>query len=417
MQTSLNPEFLKTKMGQRADEILRKCVHCGFCTATCPTYQLLGDELDGPRGRIYQIKQILEEGQADAENQIHFDRCLTCRSCETTCPSGVNYAELIDIGRHRVEALKLRPAWQVATRKLLGSILPFPRRNRLLFKTAGLSRPFLPSFLKQKTPIIRPPESYQSLPGKDLQKTVLLLEGCVQSTLSPNTNAAAVVVLQSLGYQVIREPDIGCCGAVNHHLGQTRQAGEWMLKNLKQWQSLDNKHSFEAIVSTASGCGLMLKDYPGLLAQFHEADNQYDSLLTKIKDISELFDAETLLGRQPEFMPTKQSIAFHSPCSLTHGHKLADHLYRQLSRLGYHLHSPRDAHLCCGSAGTYSLLQPSLSQRLRNNKLTALQDCGCDIIISANVGCEHHLSSTSLTPVIHWLERIAEDLQPGNPEK
>lgn len=410
MQTNLPPELLNTSMGQRADEILRKCVHCGFCTATCPTYQLLGDELDGPRGRIYQIKQILEGQPTDAETQLHLDRCLTCRSCETTCPSGVNYAELVDIGRLLIHKQGVRPTTQVLLRSLLGAFLPYPGRHNLLFKLGSKLRPILPSKIRNKTPIIRALKPYR-MESASTQKTVLLLDGCVQKSLSPNTNAAAAKVLRSLGYRVIREPSASCCGAVNHHLSQSEQTERWVIQNLDNWQNLVKEHQLDAIVSSASGCGVMLKDYPNILQHMPQQKDQYQSVIDKIKDISELLDAETLLSTANSFQPSKERIAFHAPCTLNHGLKQADHLFKELIKLGYQLNEPSNAHICCGSAGTYSILQPELSRQLRKDKLQALQDCAPDVIITANIGCEHHLNSASDTSVIHWVELVADDLE------
>jgi len=409
MQTNLTADHLQTTQGKRADEILRKCVHCGFCTATCPTYQLLGDELDGPRGRIYQIKTMLEGEPADEEILSHLDRCLTCRSCETTCPSGVDYAELIDIGRHHIEQQNIRPLGQKLIRKILGALLPYRNRNFLIFKLGSLFRSFLPAVLKSKTPIIRPAKKYQ--PSKvSPQKTVLLLEGCAQSTLSPNTNAAASAVLQALGYKVIRESVVSCCGAVNQHLSQIQQAEQWVIKNLKTWKEIDDSHGLDAIVSTATGCGVMLKDYSKIISELPVDSTLYQPLLTKIKDISELFNSEKLTQNIESFKASNQQIAYHAPCTLTHGHKLADQLHAELTKLGYQLNIPQNAHLCCGSAGTYSLLQPVLSKQLRDNKLQALEECSPDIIITANVGCEHHLNGATNTDVIHWIELVANDL-------
>lgn len=410
MQTELTSEILKTHAGKRANEILRQCVHCGFCTATCPTYQLLGDELDGPRGRIYLVKQMLEGQTADREILKHLDRCLTCRSCETTCPSGVNYAELIDIGREHIEQQNIRPTGQKLIRLLLGFLLPYRKRNRLLFNLSSRLRPIFPETLKGLTPIIRTVKPYTDFEPRRL-KTVLLLEGCVQSTISPNTNAAAVIVLQAMGYRVIREPDAGCCGAVNHHLNQGTQTGHWIKNNLKQWRQLDEAWQLDAIISTASGCGIVLKDYPKIMDQLSINKGGDSKLLKKIKDISELLDAKTMKTNLKGYTASQQLISFHAPCTLTHGHHLADRLANQLTMLGYRLVKPQNAHLCCGSAGTYSLLQPTISKQLRDDKLKALQESSPQLIITANVGCEHHLNSASDTPVIHWVELLANDLQ------
>jgi glycolate oxidase iron-sulfur subunit len=412
MQTNIIPQLLNTAAGKRADEILRKCVHCGFCTATCPTYQLLGNELDGPRGRIYQIKQMLEGQSADRETLLHLDRCLTCRSCETTCPSGVNYAELIDIGRAHIEQQNLRPASEKLMRRLLGQILPEHARNQWLFKLGALMRGILPATLRHKVPVIRDAKPYTQSTIKPL-KNVLLLEGCVQSSISPNTNAAAKLLLQSLGYQVIREPGIGCCGAVNQHLNQTQRAQKWVIENLRSWSKLNQQQELHAIVSSASGCGVMLKDYPQILEHIEQSQKQpnFASLCEKIVDISELLNAATLQQNVIGFTASAQRIAYHAPCTLTHGHKQADALLQQLIQLGYQLSVPRDAHLCCGSAGTYSLLQPEISRRLQRNKINALNENSPDMIITANVGCEHHLDSVSDVPVRHWVELVADDIQ------
>ncbi len=408
MQTQILPELLDTPAGQRADAILRKCVHCGFCTATCPTYQLLGDELDGPRGRIYQIKQIFEGLPADRAVQGHLDRCLTCRSCETTCPSGVDYGELIDIGRERVEHTVPRPLRERLMRRLLGALLPHPSRHALLFRAGSALRGLLPRRLRQKAPRIRPARAYPR--GTADGPTVLLLDGCAQSTLSPNTNAAAEAVLSALGYRVLREPARSCCGAVNQHLSQTEQARDWVRRNLEQWRQVDREHGLHAIVSSASGCGVMLKDYPKILAGMPGDHHDDLDLVARIRDLSELFDADTLRARQPGFRAPEVRIGWHAPCTLQHGQRLADRLQRQLQQLGFRLEIPRDAHLCCGSAGTYSVLQPELSRRLRDNKLQALEASAPEVIATANVGCEHHLGSAGDTPVRHWIELVADGL-------
>ena len=410
MQTQILPELLATPAGQRVDAILRKCVHCGFCTATCPTYQLLGDELDGPRGRIYQIKEVFEGLPADRSVQRHLDRCLTCRSCETTCPSGVDYGELIDIGREQVESSVPRPFGERLLRRLLGSLLPYPSRHGWLFRSASTLRGLLPTGLRQKAPRIRPLGNFPNPSSDGSAGRVLLLEGCVQSTLSPNTNTAAAAVLQALGYEVLREPSPGCCGAVNQHLSQTEQARRWVRGNLERWQALDRQQGIDFIVSSASGCGVMLKDYPRILQQMPAVPEEQQSLVERIRDLSELLDAETLRRRQPDFRAPELRIAWHAPCTLTHGQRLADRLRAQLEALGFRLSVPRDAHLCCGSAGTYSLLQPELSKQLRDDKLDALNAEAPNLIITANVGCEHHLGSASELPVRHWIELVAEGL-------
>ncbi len=414
MQTNLKPDLLTSAAASQAERILRKCVHCGFCTATCPTYQLLGDELDGPRGRIYQIKRVLEGAPADGETLLHLDRCLTCKSCETTCPSGVNYGELIDLARGHLEQQNLRGLPQRMIRGMLGWLLPKRSRNHLFFRLSSAMRPLLPGSLKHQTPHIRALGEFPPAPQPG-GKAVLLLEGCVQSTLSPNTNAAAAALLSALGYRVIREQPVSCCGAVNHHLSQGPQTNALITQNLRDWQALDQRENLHAIVSTASGCGVMLKDYPRLLRERGGNVDEHQPILDKIRDISELFDAHSLRQHLPEFRARDARIAWHAPCTLNHGQKLAARLFEQLQALGYQLQQPRDGHLCCGSAGTYSLLQPELSSRLLADKKAKLLASDPELIITANVGCEHHLANAIDSPVIHWAELVARDLTSGKP--
>lgn len=408
MQTSLKPELLKTDHGQRIETILRKCVHCGFCLATCPTYQLTGDELDSPRGRIYQIKQMFEGVPADVNTQTHLDRCLTCRSCETTCPSGVNYAELLDYGREQVNKDVPRSVKQRALSFTINSLLPYPKRQAWAFKILSRVKPLIPASLGKKIPSIRPAQHYTSTTPHNAP-SVYLLEGCVQSTISPNTNQAAEVVLNRLGYQVIREKKIQCCGAISHHSGQESHTLDFILKQLKAWQDIHQNTPLTAVVSTASGCGVMLKDYARLLNS--QQRQQYAEVLDKIKDISELLDAEKL---KPLINNNHASIAFHAPCTLNHGQQLAEQLKANLTQLGYQLKQPKDAHICCGSAGTYSISQPILSKQLQQNKIKHLEDTQAEVIITANVGCEHHLDSVAHLPVKHWIELIANDLTHKN---
>lgn len=404
MQTSLKPDLLKTDQGQRIDVILRKCVHCGFCLATCPTYQLTGDELDSPRGRIYQMKQIFEGKQADKNTQLHLDRCLTCRSCETTCPSGVNYAELLDYGRAEVNQHVARPNSQKLKSWLLNTFLPYSARHKLAFKTLSLLKPIIPSNLGKKIPSIRSIKAYPMSQQKQT-KMVYLLEGCVQSTISPNTNQAAIAVLNAMGYQVIREQKAQCCGALSHHSGHEEKTEAFILNQLNKWKAIHSETPLDAIISTASGCGVMLKDYERLLP---ETDKQlFQELLSKIVDISELLDVPSL---SKKINSSDKSVAFHAPCTLNHGQKLADSLKINLTKLGYQLKEPKNAHICCGSAGTYSVMQQELSIQLKTNKVSALEATKAEQIITANVGCEHHLASSSKINVRHWVELLADDL-------
>ncbi len=404
MQTSLLPDLLKTAHGQRIDEILRKCVHCGFCLATCPTYQLTGDELDSPRGRIYQIKQVFEGKAADKNTQLHLDRCLTCRSCETTCPSGVNYAELLDYGRAKVNQDVPRSIQQQAISTLLNTFLPYRNRHWLAFKALSFFKPLIPFGFAKKIPSIRSVTRYKVTQRQNF-KNVYLLEGCVQSTISPNTNQAATAVLSAMGYHVIHEQKPQCCGALSHHSGNENDTLNFITTQLKQWQIVDRKTPLSAIVSAASGCGVMLKDYERILP---EADKiTYQSLLNKIVDVSELLDIAAL---KPILNAQHEDIAFHAPCTLNHGQQLAENLKINLTALGYNLKEPKNAHICCGSAGTYSIMQPTLSTQLKGNKIKALEETQCEIIITANVGCEHHLASNTKLEVRHWVELLADDL-------
>lgn len=405
MQTSFTKKHLGTDSGKRAEEILRKCVHCGFCTATCPTYQLTGDELDGPRGRIYQIKSLFEGEAADQKTQYHLDRCLTCRSCETTCPSGVNYAELLDLGRVEVEKQVTRSKSEQISIKLLNLFLPYPLRHSFGFKSLSLLKPMFPNLIGQKIPKIRALSSKTFIQRQNF-KTVYLLEGCVQSTISPNTNHATEHVLSALGYQVIREQQAKCCGALSQHTHQHKRAKSLILSQLEAWQLIHNKTPLAAIVSTASGCGVMLKDYSRLITQ--KQRELYADVLDKIVDVSELMDAKTL---KPLLKARLEVLAFHAPCTLNHGQKLSSNLKNNLSDLGYQLKEPKNSHICCGSAGAYSILQADLSKQLQKNKVDALEQTKADLIITANVGCEHHLDSVSHLKVKHWIEIISEDLK------
>lgn len=405
MQTNLSEQYRQSEQGQEAEAILRACVHCGFCTATCPTYQLLGDELDGPRGRIYQIKQILEGAAATATTRTHLDRCLTCRSCETTCPSGVRYGRLVDIGREIIEVQTKRPFLEQVQRKALRSILPYPQRFRALLSLGYLVKPLLPKQLANKLPA-QQGKRYQwvSTPQK---RKVLAFDGCVQSVLTPSTNAAAARVLEKVGIELVQVKAAGCCGAVSQHLAAPIEALGFMRRNIDAWWP-QIEAGAEAIMFSASGCAVMLKDYGQLL----KADPNYAMKAQRIsalaKDISELID-EADLGKTHIPAHLKQ-IAFHSPCTLQHGLKLNGVVERILQKAGFILTPVADAHLCCGSAGTYSILQPELSQQLLKNKLQALQTPQAQIIATANIGCQMHLASEAQVRVVHWIELLDQAL-------
>lgn len=402
MQTNIIKQYLDTPKGQQADSILRSCVHCGFCTATCPTYQLLGDELDSPRGRIYLIKQMLEGNEVSAKTQLHLDRCLTCRSCETTCPSGVQYGRLIDIGRELAEQQVDRPVFNKLLRIALRKIIPYPKRFSLLVKLASLVKPVMPKMLSKKIPsVAKAPVWAES----NHQRRMLVLQGCAQSIATPDTNSATARILDRLGIQMIAAEKAGCCGAVSHHLSATEEGHEFVRRNIDAWWPYIEQ-GIEAIVMTASGCGVMVKDYGHLLANdIHYADKAKKvSALTK--DISEILQTEDLSSLSNG--PVNKKVAFHSPCTLQHGQQLTGVVESILSNVGFSLTPVSDPHLCCGSAGTYSILQSNLSQQLLSNKLQSLQQGKPEIIATANVGCQMHMASKADVPVKHWVELIDE---------
>ena len=448
MQTNLADFLQGTKDGERAKEIIGACVHCGFCSATCPTYQVLGDELDGPRGRIYLMKQVLEGTPATASTQLHLDRCLTCRSCETTCPSGVEYSHLLDIGRNVVEQQVPRPLGQQWLRKSLLKVLPRPLLATPLLKIGKALRPVLPERLRQKMPVFAKPAYLKAVrdmgkfdgdgwPARAQSRRMLILDGCVQPGMAPNINAAAARVFDALGVQLVRAPKAGCCGALRHHLNEQEAALADMRRNIDAWWPyIDGAQGVEAILMTASGCGVTVREYGYLLA--HDADYAHKAariaLLTS--DISELL---------PPFLPALQAlvqgnaakkaaaglavpatrVAYHPPCTLQHGQQLRGQVESLLRALNVEVKLPQDSHLCCGSAGTYSIFQPELANSLRDNKLRNLAAClghgggheangkgagasgAC--IVSGNIGCLTHLQCGTETPVRHWIE-LVDDL-------
>lgn len=407
MQTQLADFIRDSHQGQEADAILRSCVHCGFCTATCPTYQLLGDELDGPRGRIYLIKQVLEGQTPSRKTQLHLDRCLTCRSCETTCPSGVRYGRLVDIGRAAVEAAVPRPWDERLARRLLRWLVPSRVRFGLFLGLGQLFRPLLPASLKAKVPPRRVAGPWPTAPRP---RTLLALAGCAQAVATPDTNAAAARVLDRLGIRLLEAPRAGCCGALPHHLGAEEEALAMMRRNIDAWWP-QVEAGAEAILVTASGCGAMVKDYGALLAQDPVYADKAARIAALARDPSEVLAVE--LARPEVALPQPgagHKIAFHSPCSLQHGQKLPGLAEGLLTRLGYELTPVADGHLCCGSAGSYSLLQPTLARQLRDNKLASLAAGGPECIATANVGCQLHLESGTRIPVRHWLELVDEVL-------
>jgi len=402
MQTKIEKNFLQSENGQLANKILRSCVHCGFCTATCPTYQILGDELDSPRGRIYLIKEMLEGSQVTKETLEHLDRCLTCRACETTCPSGVEYGHLLEIGRSEVEKRVKRSRSQRVLRKILLQVLPYPKRFNSFLKLGRLFRPVLPNSLKKHIPL---KTKLAALSLKEHKKKMLILDGCVQPSLSPEINHATKKVLDALGIELISFS--GCCGAINQHLSDEENALVTIKNNIDRLvNEFDN--GVEAIVMTASGCGAMFKEYPHILRNDSTYKEKAKLISSKTFDLTEIIDANQLNAK---LNATTKNIAVHTPCTLQHTQGLPSNIESILSNCGYQLSSIKDKHLCCGSAGTYSITQAKLSAQLLEQRLSGLMIDNPDIIVTANIGCLHHLNAGSTVPVRHWIEMIAEDLK------
>ncbi len=408
MWTELPEEYLATSTGQRANEILRKCVHCGFCNATCPTYQLTGDELDGPRGRIYLIKELLESDAQDKNGleraRRHLDRCLTCRSCETTCPSGVDYGELAEIARNRIGPQ--RSGVDNGLRLLFKWMVPNAARLRVMSRIGKWFRLFLPTRLASQIPrrIGR-----RRIPGADVENAVMhvvILNGCAQQVSTPSTNDALIALLESRRIKVSVLEDEGCCGSLDLHLGDEASALARIRHNVGVLRSkLDEEDGVDAIISTASGCGVTVKDYGRLLAC--EADYAEDAVLISSKTV----DVAEFLHRHRERLALSKAtphakVAWHAPCTLQHGQKVSGLVETLLRHCGYELVDVADAHLCCGSAGTYSILQPALAEQLKQRKWDALTQQGPDVIATANVGCQTHLGTGGGVEVLHWVELV-----------
>jgi glycolate oxidase iron-sulfur subunit len=410
METHLADWIKGTPAGSEAEAILRACVHCGFCNATCPTYQLTGDELDGPRGRIYQIKQVLEGDAPGASTQLHLDRCLTCMNCETTCPSGVRYGRLLDIGRAITDERVRRPLAQ----RLLRGLLRFALTRRWLFAPAvrlgRALRPLLPASLRAK---LAPARAAGAWPARSHARKVLLLNGCAQPALMPAIDAATARVLDALGIETIVEPASACCGAIDYHLDARAAAKARARRNIEAWWP-HVEGGVEAIVVNASGCGAMVKDYAHLLGDEPAWQDKAARIVAITRDAAEyLAPMADRLGAQMHAAParTPARIAFHPPCTLQHTQKLRGVTESLLGALGAELLPVADAHLCCGAAGTYALLQPELSSRLRAGKLDNLTRASPDLILSANVGCLAHLETGTAIPVRHWIEWLDERIR------
>ncbi len=407
METRLSPEFAGTPDGQQAESILRACVHCGFCTATCPTYQLLGDELDGPRGRIYLIKQVLEGAAPTRSTQRHLDRCLTCRNCETTCPSGVAYGQLVDIGRRVVDAKVQRPMAERAKRWALKEGLTSPLFGTAM-KLGQTLKPLVPKSLQEKVPPATPASPW---PTREHARKVLMLAGCVQPAMAPNINAATARVLDGLGVQALVAEGAGCCGAIRQHLSDHDGALADMRRNIDAWWPLVQRGMVDAIVVNASGCGVLVKDYGREL----QHDPAYADKAARISALAR--DPIEFLVAHGEHIAAKlqrkpaQNLAWHPPCTLQHGQRLGGQVEALLRGLGFSVSLPAESHLCCGSAGTYSVLQADLAKQLRERKLKHLAHVAPQRILSANIGCIQHLQAGTTIPVQHWLEFLDEALR------
>ena len=426
MQTTLAPEFQGTSEGREAEAILRKCVHCGFCTATCPTYQLLGDELDGPRGRIYLMKQVLEGAPVTRKTQAHLDRCLTCRNFETTCPSGVQYGHLVDIGRRIVDRKVERPTGEKAVRWLLKEGLTSPLLKPAM-KLGQALRPLVPAKLRDKVPAPAPARAHR-WPTREHPRKVLMLLGCVQPAMMPNINAATARVLDAAGIQTLVADGAGCCGALRTHLNDHEGGLADMRRNIDAWwplaEGLTSQGQVEAIVMNASGCGVAVKEYGHALAHDPAYADKARRISELTKDLSELLPGlvpalAPRLGRATgkpgsAALPTHGRLVFHPPCTLQHGQQLRGGVEQHLAALGFEVRlAGAESHLCCGSAGTYSVLQPELATQLRDRKLGHLAPADDETLISANIGCIQHLQSGTATPVRHWVEVLDDALNRG----
>jgi len=413
MQTQLSPEYHDTPEGREAEAILRKCVHCGFCTATCPTYQLLGDELDGPRGRIYLIKQVLEGAEPTRKTQQHLDRCLTCRNCESTCPSGVQYGHLVDIGRQLVDAKVERPTGERlvrwALKEGLSSSLFAPA-----MKLGQAVRGLLPNSLKAKVPEARDAGAW---PTREHARKVLMLTGCVQPSMSPNINSATARVLDACGIQTVVAAQAGCCGALKFHLNDQTGGAAQMRANIDAWWPWVERGEVEAIVMNASGCGVMVKDYGHVLRDDPVYAQKAQRISELTQDLSELLpQLLPALKEQlkPEVVQATGVVAYHPPCTLQHGQQLKGGVETHMAALGFQVQvAASELHLCCGSAGTYSVLNPEIAYQLRDRKLGHLKALQPRAILSANIGCITHLQSGSDVPVRHWVELVDEVLTPA----
>ena len=423
MQTHFTEEQLKDRGTQRANEILRSCVHCGFCTATCPTYQVLGDELDSPRGRIYLIKDMLEnERQPDEKVVKHIDRCLSCLACMTTCPSGVHYMHLVDHARAYIEERHQRPFMDRMLRWTLARILPYPMRFRVALLLAKIGRPFrglmpdarLRAMLEMAPKVIPPvsrnddPQTFA--PEGPRKMRVALMTGCAQKALNTDINDATIRLLTRLGCEVVVAEGAGCCGALTHHMGKTDESHATAEKNIVAWGREIDASGLDAIVINTSGCGTTVKDYGHMFAGTGQADKAAQ-VAGLAKDVSEVL--VDLLKPEHVMRETDAVVAYHAACSLQHGQQIKTYPKDLLKRAGYKVIEPADSHLCCGSAGTYNLLQPEISGQLKTRKVQTLEAKSPDIIAAGNIGCMMQIGSGTTVPVVHTVELL--DWATGGP--
>ena len=403
MHTELSEQFKNTAHGDVASKVIAKCVHCGFCNATCPTYQILGDELDGPRGRIYQMKQVFEGAQPTTELALHLDRCLTCRSCETTCPSGVEYHKLLDVTRDIVEQSVPRKKLEKFQKWLLATFLSRRQVMTPALRCAQFFRAFMPAAIKKNIP---EKQHLGDWPVANHSRRMLLIEGCVQPGMKPLTNCATARVLDRLGITAVKEAHDGCCGALTFHLNAQDQARAQMRQNIDAWWP-HVEAGIEAIISTASGCGVMIKDYGDVLSADKDYAQKARHISTLTKDLSQVIEAEDLQVFTTKHKDkSKTAVAFHPPCTLQHGQQLSGIVETILKRCGFELTPIVDSHLCCGSAGTYSIFQKTMSNQLLKNKIEAINNGQPEYIATANIGCQLHLESASQLPVLHWVELL-----------
>ena len=421
MQTNFSAAQLEDPATARSNKILRTCVHCGFCTATCPTYQVLGDELDSPRGRIYLIKDMLETGRpADAKTVKHIDRCLSCLACMTTCPSGVHYMHLVDHARAYIERTYRRPPFERALRWVLAQVLPYPGRFRLALRAAQLGRPFaglmppqvraMLAFAPRSLPAASPLDAPQVFPAEgERRKRVALLTGCAQRVLDPAINAATIRLLTRHGCEVVVAEGAGCCGALTHHMGKVRESHAAAAKNIRAWGREIDGAGLDAVVINTSGCGTTVKDYGYMFADDPLAADAA-RVAGLARDVTELM-AE--LGLRPPAAATGLRVAYHSACSLQHGQQVRTQPKALLKAAGFEVVEPKDPHLCCGSAGTYNLMQPEISGQLKARKVAALEETAPQVIAAGNIGCMVQIGSASRVPVVHTAELL--DWATGGP--